>query len=263
MLTFGSFFAGIGGLDLGLERAGMKCKFQVEIEEDANRILEKRWPDVVRFRDARTIRSQDLPKVEVFAGGFPCQDVSSAGLRAGLAGKRSTLWSEFYELFRCSGARWLLAENVDGIRTASDGRFLGKVLGDLARGGFSAEWQMLPAALFGAHHIRQRFFLVAHRPSELWDGLPLVFGRQKFDQELWCPQLGGLSGKDSFAGWSEPSQFVGRAEMGRMAYGATSGVDAHRARLKALGNAVVPQVGEWLGRQIIEAEKFLAERALK
>ena len=88
-LTFGSLFAGIGGLDLGFERAGMECKWQVEINEYAQRILANHWPDVRRHDDVRTWPQEDTEYVDIIAGGFPCQDISNAGQRAGIDGERS------------------------------------------------------------------------------------------------------------------------------------------------------------------------------
>uniref|UniRef100_UPI0035617122 DNA cytosine methyltransferase n=1 Tax=Stieleria sp. TaxID=2795976 RepID=UPI0035617122 len=93
-LTFGSLFAGIGGIDLGFERAGMTCKWQVEIDDYARRVLAKHWPDVRRHDDVRTWPQPDTERVDVIAGGFPCQDISYAGKGAGLAGERSGLFFE-------------------------------------------------------------------------------------------------------------------------------------------------------------------------
>ena len=96
-MTFGSLFAGIGGLDLGLERAGMECRWQVEIDDYANRVLARHWPDVLRHDDIRTWPQPDAERVDLICGGFPCQDISYAGKGAGLEGKRSGL---FFELIR-------------------------------------------------------------------------------------------------------------------------------------------------------------------
>src|SRR6476661_6834913 len=128
MLTFGSLFAGIGGIDLGLERAGMRCAWQVEIDDYATRVLAKHWPDVTRFRDVRSVGAHNLTPVDLLAGGFPCQDISDAGKRAGIEGARSGLWSEFARLIGELRPRYVLVENV----TALLRRGMGTVLGDLA-----------------------------------------------------------------------------------------------------------------------------------
>jgi DNA (cytosine-5)-methyltransferase 1 len=96
--TFISLFAGIGGMDLGLERTGLRCIAQVEIDDYATRVLERRWPDVPRWRDVRDCGAHNLPSADVICGGFPCQDISEAGKGAGLAGERSGLWREFYRI---------------------------------------------------------------------------------------------------------------------------------------------------------------------
>jgi len=97
-LSFGSLFAGIGGFDLGFERAGMVCKWQVEIDDYATRVLAKHWPSVHRERDIRDCGPHNLERVDVICGGFPCQDISYAGLGAGLDGERSGLFFEAIRL---------------------------------------------------------------------------------------------------------------------------------------------------------------------
>ena len=110
MLSFGSLFAGIGGVDLGFERAGMNCKWQVEIDDYATRILEKHWPNVRRYRDIRDVRK--LEYVDVIAGGFPCQDISNAGGRKGITGERSGLWKEYLRVICMVRPRYIIVENV-------------------------------------------------------------------------------------------------------------------------------------------------------
>ena len=127
-LTFGSLFAGIGGMDLGLERAGMQCKWQVEINPYAQKVLAKHWPHVDRFEDVRAVGARELAPVDLIAGGFPCQDISHAGLRAGIDGERSGLWSEFARLVRELRPRYVLVENVAALLV----RGVERVLGDLA-----------------------------------------------------------------------------------------------------------------------------------
>lgn len=167
-LTFGSLFAGIGGIDLGLERAGMKCCWQVEIDDYARKILAKHWPDVPRYTDVRgflggkrwrSVRSAWA--VDCIAGGFPCQDVSNAGRRAGIDGKRSGLWSEFARIVHLLRPRHVLVENVPALTI----RGLGRVLGDLAKLGYDCEWDRIPAAAVGAPHLRWRIFIVADATS--------------------------------------------------------------------------------------------------
>lgn len=159
MITFGSLFAGIGGIDLGLERAGMVCKWQVEIDPFCQKVLQRHWPNVTRYSDVRECGKHNLEPVDLICGGFPCQDVSIAGERKGLEGERSTLWSEYARIIYELKPRWIVAENVRGLLSANDGRFFGTVLEDLARRGYDAEWQLLPANLLGAPHERERMFI--------------------------------------------------------------------------------------------------------
>jgi len=157
-VTFGSLFTGIGGLDLGLDRAGMECRWQVEIDPFCNKVLDKHWPGVKRYGDIRAVRGSELERVDWIVGGFPCQDISYAGLGAGLAGERSGLFYEYARLIREMGPKGALLENVAALL----GRGIGQVLGDLAACGYDCEWDCLPACSFGAPHQRDRVFVVAH-----------------------------------------------------------------------------------------------------
>jgi len=155
-LTFGSLFAGIGGIDLGFERCGMHCKWQVEINDYATKVLEKHWPEVHRERDIRQCGANNLERVDIIAGGFPCQDISYAGLGAGLDGERSGLFFEAVRLVRELQPRAVVLENVAALLT----RGLDRVLGTLAEIGYDAEWHCIPAAYVGAPHIRDRVFII-------------------------------------------------------------------------------------------------------
>src|SRR3990167_3261466 len=161
-LTFGSLFSGIGGIDLGLERAGMRCAWQVEIDDYCQRVLAKHWPDVPRFRDVREVGAHNLAHVDLIAGGFPCQDLAQGGKSVGIEGSRSGLWSEFARIIRELRPRFVFVENVPGLLV----RGMGRVLGDLASCGYDAEWQSIPAAAVGAPHIRERVFILAYPGCE-------------------------------------------------------------------------------------------------
>lgn len=169
-LTFGSLFSGIGGIDLGLERAGMTCSWQVEIDEYATQVLAKHWPHVTRFRDVRDCGARNLSTVDVLAGGFPCQDISGAGRRAGITGERSGLWTEFARIVRELQPRYVLVENVAALlyplrrNGTIEPAPIGRVLGDLASCGYDAQWQIISATAVGAPHLRERVFIVAYLP---------------------------------------------------------------------------------------------------
>lgn len=169
-LTFGSLFSGIGGLDLGLERAGMVCRWQIEVDDYCQRVLAKHWPDVPKYGDIREVTGEELERVDLLCGGFPCQDISNAGKRAGIDGARSGLWSEYIRLVRVLRPRFVLVENVAALLV----RGLDRVLIDLAESGYSAEWDCIPAASVGAPHRRDRLFVVAHTESHRTPRVVLV-----------------------------------------------------------------------------------------
>ncbi|MGB7323766.1 MAG: DNA cytosine methyltransferase, partial [Rubripirellula sp.] len=157
-LTFGSLFAGIGGIDLGFERAGLVCKWQVEINPYAQKVLAKHWPTIRRWDDVCTWPQPDTERVDVIAGGFPCQDISYAGKGAGLEGERSGLFYEVARIVSEMAPKIVVLENVAALLT----RGLGDVLGTLASLGYDAEWHCIPAAAVGAPHIRDRVFILAY-----------------------------------------------------------------------------------------------------
>src|SRR5215471_10832235 len=111
-MTHGSLFAGIGGFDLGFERAGFKTIWQVEIDEYCRRVLERHFPGAERFADIRDCGKHNLKPVDVISGGFPCQDISNAGLRAGIDGERSGLWNDMQRIVGELCPRFVLVENV-------------------------------------------------------------------------------------------------------------------------------------------------------
>lgn len=132
-LSFLSLFSGIGGIDLGLERAGMRCVGQVEIDPYCRAVLARHWPSVPQWDDVRTFKREQLKeRPDLIAGGFPCQDVSNAGTRTGLDGHRSGLWTEFHRIVREIRPRFVLVENVAALLV----RGLDRVLGDLASCGY-------------------------------------------------------------------------------------------------------------------------------
>lgn len=231
-MKFGSLFSGIGGIDLGLERAGMKCEWQVEIDEYCQKVLQKHWPHVTRYGDVRECGKHNLTKVDLIAGGFPCQDVSNAGKKAGIEGERSGLWKEFYRVIYELRPHYVLVENVSALLN----RGMGRILGDLASIGYDAEWEVLPACAFGAPHRRDRVFIVAYLAgvgSYTWRAEPT--GQQR------TPNANGLDTAILQNPWSsEPS-------VSRVVHGVPYRLD----RVKGLGNSVVPQIAEYVGRCIL------------
>ncbi len=159
-MRFGSLFAGIGGLDLGLERTGMTCAWQVEIDAACRRVLARHWPSVERFKDVRGVGGGQLVAVDLVCGGFPCQDVSIAGRRAGLDGPRSGLFHEFVRIVAELAPAWVVIENVPGLLSSSGGRDMGTVLGRLAQLGYGFAYRVLDAQYFGVAQRRRRVFIV-------------------------------------------------------------------------------------------------------
>ena len=162
-MRFGSLFAGIGGLDLGLERAGMECAWQVEIDEFCQKVLTKHWPHVPKFGDIRDVGRKNLEKVDLIAGGFPCQPYSNAGKQKGTADDRH-LWPEMFRVIQELRPTWVLGENVPGIIKI----FLDQAIADLEGEGYTCEPFVLPAVGFDADHQRHRLFVIAYDESNLW-----------------------------------------------------------------------------------------------
>ena len=160
-------FSGIGGFSLGLERTGgFETVAFCEIEPFPRKVLAKHWPKVPIYNDVRELTAERLRAdgigVDVICGGFPCQDISTAGKGAGIEGERSGLWSEYARLIGELRPRYVLVENVAALL----GRGLDRVLGDLSEIGFDAEWHCIPASAVGARHRRDRVWIVAHPSSE-------------------------------------------------------------------------------------------------
>lgn len=235
-LFCGSLFSGIGGMDLGLERAGFKLKWQVEIDPFCRRVLERHWPDVRRWDDVRTWPQPDTERVDLLCGGFPCQDISDAGNKAGIEGERSGLWREYARIICELRPPLVLVENVSALLD----RGIDRVLGDLARMGYDAEWAVLPACSFGAPHSRERLFCIAYANG----GGLRTSGTPEIEAGSTGLRFDGTGETRSMGDWwsmePEPRSVV---------YGVTGVVD----RLRGFGNAVVPQVAEWIGRRIIAA----------
>jgi DNA (cytosine-5)-methyltransferase 1 len=265
-LTVGSLFSGIGGFDLGLERAGMTVRWQVENDSYCNRVLRKHWPRVVRYGDIRGVDWRTVEPVDLVCGGFPCQPVSVAGKRRGQADER-WLWPEFARCLGILRPRYVLIENVPGLLV----RGFADVLRDLAACGYDANWDCLPASAVGAPHRRDRVWIVAYArqhqsrsSQESRTTIQTVRGKAKvftsgcredaadarcvFQKRL--PISRETEGTGAYSEFARCSQWDTEPDVGRVAHGVPYRVD----RLRGLGNAVVPQVVEWLGRRILAAD---------
>ena len=158
-----SFFSGIGGIDLGLENAGMEVVFQCEILTFGQKVLRKHWPNVPLKEDITKVTGDDIPDVDVFAGGFPCQDLSLAnqGKRKGLEGARSGLFFKYAELIEAKRPRWVFIENVPGLLNSAKGGDFAVVLSTLDELGYGVAWRVLDAKFFGTPQRRRRTYIVA------------------------------------------------------------------------------------------------------
>ena len=279
-ITFISLFSGIGGLDLGLERAGWKCVAQVEKDPFALSVLRRHWPDVPKWEDVNELDPRELPAADAVVGGFPCQPFSVAGKRRGADDPRN-LWPQMRKVVEVVRPRWVLAENVAGIINT----YLDTVADDLEALGYTVGAFTLPAAAFGAPHLRERLFIVAqrqgrtvaqrqgrtvdqrpmahpngtgqHRQSvpvlqaEGWDqgNLPDAGGQGKTLSDAlgvgcpWRQDLQTTALQEWLAELERSNPWPSEPGVGRVAHGVPDRVD----RLRALGNAVVPQVATFIG----------------
>ncbi len=297
-------FSGIGGFSLGLERAGMRTVAFCEIEPFPRRVLAKHWPEVPIYDDVRTLTAERLAsdgvEVDLICGGFPCQDVSRAGRRAGLAGKRSGLYRELVRAIRVVRPKHAIVENVAAL--VEDG--LDVVLGDLAASGYNAEWDCVPAGSIGAPHQRDRVWIIAHSQggndgngdagsavgqepqsgnragsciTPDAEGIGCGSGRagRSPDSFAWLRDATrwntghayreGLAERESVNGDArQEQQAAERAAIGNVwqsrwpcepaLLGMDDGVPDRVERVRALGNTLIPQIPELIGRAIIEAE---------
>jgi DNA (cytosine-5)-methyltransferase 1 len=162
LFTFCSFFAGIGGFDLGFERSGMKSVFQCELNPFRRKVLEKNFPNVILKSNIQDVTFKDIPKADLWCGGFPCQDLSLAnqGKRKGLIGERSGLFFEFFRLLENKKPKWIVLENVPGLLNSNSGKDFKSLISPLDELGYGLAWRVLDAKYFGTPQRRRRVFIV-------------------------------------------------------------------------------------------------------
>ena len=261
-MRIGSLFSGAGLCDYGFSLAGFEHAFFCECNAFCRSVLARHWPGVPVYNDVRALSGRELPRVDVLTGGFPCQDVSCAGLRRGMEPEtRSGLWKEYARLIAEMRPRYAVIENVPGLRSKG----MDRVLEDLARIGYDAQWQTVSAAAFGAPHIRDRLFIVAypHRDRSLRKpGLLFAPGRDRGAQPhagrlfAWSGAGPAGSGRkaarnlyrgsticrvdDGRAGQLDgPVRLISRAEF-----------KLYKARIMALGNGITPLQAWYVARCI-------------
>lgn len=296
-MRVGSLFSGIGGFDLGLERAGMRIEWQVENNDYCRDILKKHWPSTPCHYDIKQIDWRDIPRVDLICGGFPCQPFSLAGKRRGKSDDRY-LWPEVVRCLDALRPAWFLGENVPGLINLA----LDQVCTDLEALGYAVWPVCVPACAVDAPHQRQRVWIVAHHNAE-WEsqsqrieqdqrrwtinsgqdvahtecagsqGQRTEYGLREIGEEIEAGRGGDVA--DAFREQSERGRngterrewsageatangrsrsavanvgWLPEPGVGRVAHGVPRRVD----RLRGLGNAVVPQVAEEIGRMILE-----------
>jgi DNA (cytosine-5)-methyltransferase 1 len=251
-LTVLDLFSGIGGFSLGLQRTGgFETIAFCEIDPFCRKVLAKHWPDVPCFEDITKLDKEELDKlgrIDVICGGFPCQDISCAGKGAGIHAERSGLWWEMLRIIRLVRPRFVLVENVAALLN----RGLDEVLGSLAESGYDAEWQILSAKFVGSQQRRERLYLVAY-PT-----LPGIISQSARDERTrWGISVGGglFGGDREVAGgqtskaqrYTEP--WATEPSICRVVDGIPNQLD----RLRALGNAIVPQCAQFVGQCILDS----------
>jgi len=293
-MRFASFFAGIGGFDLGFQRCGMTPVFHCEIDEYCQTILKRHWPRVPLHGDIETLQPKAIPAADLWAAGWPCQDVSTANSqRAGIEGSRSGLFFRFATLVKNRRPNWLVLENVPGLLTADNGTAFERVIDTLEEIGYLGVWFSCNLRDAGLPHNRERVFLVASYQSECVydffnDGRGLLGNnppratrrkrgevRSSFSKEfisntpLLVQRRGGF-GYTKAQGFSPTI----RAQTGRHQGGHTdrpilcsqilnvermrepNGVSARLdgRRGRFIGNAVAPPIAEFIGRRILDIQ---------
>ena len=245
----GSLFSGIGGIELGFQRAGFKTKWFIEKDEYAKKILRKNFPDAVIYDDITKIDFRSIPKVDILTGGFPCQDISSSGKRAGIKGSKSSLWKYYKEAIRILRPRFAFIENVSILIN----RGFNVVLADIASIGYDAEWYCVPASAIGALHQRDRVFIIAYLQGER-KRLLSVFKWNKRSRDIYTDRKNKVTSNTNNTGQSgnreneirqelfcsRTSQWAVEPRLDRLVHGFPYRVD----RIRCLGNSVVPQVAE-------------------
>lgn len=261
-LKVGSLFSGIGGLDLGLVQAGLEIAWQVEIDEYCQTILKKHFPQTVKHDNILTFPQGNLKlwKVDVLAGGFPCQDVSQSSIHknVGLDGARSGLWFEYKRVIDLIRPKYVLIENVMGLFNNGFQR----VIHGLAASGYTCEWDIMAASQFGLHHRRKRIFILAYPASFDVDGEK--DGRSGYFETVRQIKKGYKS-KEKFIlsrGLSGGVRPFPSSGIRTMDYGISSRLSLkdYDQRIKALGNAVIPAEGLVLGKALIEFNQRFAKR---
>lgn len=259
MLNVLDVFSGIGAFSLGLEwTKGFKTVAFCENDKDCHKVLKKHWLNVPIYNDIKKLTYEKLKedrisKIDVIAGGFPCQDISNVGKKAGLNASRSGLWSEMRRLISEIRPKYAIVENVPALLC----RGFEHVLADLAEIGYDAEWHCIPASAIGANHQRDRAWIIAYPSSKrlykdgIQDRIIDKASQESVEERTYIRSNVSRVGKDKLRGTT-------KSEFCRENDGVATGLD--KCRIKQLGNTVLPQTPYLIGLSILELEKLKAGR---
>ena len=243
-------FSGIGGFSLGLERAGMETVAFCEIKDHSRNILAKHWPNIPIYNDVTKLTKERLDDdgikaIDVICGGFPCQDLSIAGLKKGFSGDKSSLYTHMLRLISDLEPRFAIFENVSNLISGDGGRWFSMFLSDLAAIGYDAEWHCISASIIGAPHHRDRVWIIAYPQGNtikgsIFQGIKRgQFFKSKPRRGSWrpIPETYWVENKPQF-------------------YQMDDGVSGWVGDVSGYGNAVIPQIPEIIGRAIMKVDKF-------
>lgn len=260
-LNYLDLFSGIGGFHLGLKWAGFEFNkvFYSDIEEYANKVYKKNFPDAIPLGDVTKIDPHELPKIDIVTGGFPCQDISCAGNQKGLEYEgnktRSGLWSEIRRLCSILRPRVIICENVANLITGNNGLWFKRVLGDIAEIGYDAEWQIISAKEIGLEHKRERVWIISYpMQSRLQKNKKNINWAQRIEG-LYRPRTSCDISRDLPHEWKDCERYCPDIRK-------DNGIPNSSHRIKSLGNAVVPQVVQLIG-ELIKESGILKERCPK
>jgi DNA (cytosine-5)-methyltransferase 1 len=280
--TLGSLFAGIGGFDLGFERAGWTTSWQVEIDPNNRAVLAARFPGARQFEDIREVWAHELGKVRCITAGFPCQDISQMGgqrrgprarkkNRPGLEGRRSGLFFEAMRIIEELHPDWIVLENVMGLFTSNGGKDFETIITELAARGYMGCVRVLNARFFGIPQNRRRIFVVAglgKMPSpEFMDDaaavVPISVALTEVEESRaadkhagYCFTAKNAAGRINLGcevliaeanGWNQMAKRQRSSEL----HGVPIGLDRiNLYQSWAAGNAVSPQVAQWIAEKL-------------
>lgn len=245
MIRVGSLFSGIGGFELGIEAAfgaSVQTVWQVEKDSFCQKVLKKHWPNVLLLDDVKKVNKDTVPPIDMLIGGFPCQSISTQGKMEGLENEeKSGLWWEMFRIIGDLEPRIVVLENVSNILSLGGSA----VVGSLTSIGYDLEWKVVRASDFGAPHHRARWFCVAYTNRSRFKKHTGITKSLEKKHQLE-PRSGEISRVHKRHDWTKfpiESPLCDRND----------GLSDRVARLKALGNAIVPACSEYVGRCILES----------